>query len=311
MTAIRSDYEQCRLCPRQCGVDRTRGERGVCGETSTCRVALAEPHFGEEPCFTGTRGSGTIFFAGCSCRCFFCQNHQISLGGHGHAMDAAALLAAAKQLVSTGVHNLNFVTPDHFTPHIEALARQLRSEGIDLPLLVNSSGYHTTEWVRRMCRCVDIFVPDFKFADPDLARAVMGDARYPDLAAAGIDAMIETLGFLDPWDPAGARTARRGVLVRHLVLPGRVDNSLAVLERLRTTFGRFLPISIMRQFRPTERCYDRGFFTRAVTPEEYTDVCAEVETLGFENVFLQDPPEAKAPFLPDFSRHAVFEGNRR
>ena len=301
-----TDFTACRLCPRACGVNREAGERGVCGETAVCRLASAAPHHGEEPPFTGTRGSGTLFFTGCSCRCFFCQNHQISLDGMGAPVDPDTLYDHARRLVDAGVHNLNLVTPDHVWPHVEALGARLRAEGCDVPLLFNGSGYHTVDLVRRAAGLVDIFLPDMKFADPELAREVMGDANYPDIAMAAIEAMIEARGFLDPWDPSGERPARRGVLVRHLVLPGAVDNSLAVLARLRDAFGKHLPLSVMSQFHPTSRCLASGRLTRRLHPGEYDEVRDHLAALGFVNVYLQQPPDPQAPFLPDFSRRVPF-----
>lgn len=307
------DYQCCHLCPRHCGVDRTAGETGVCGETASCRVAHVGAHFGEEPSFTGTRGSGTVFFCGCSSHCFFCQNLQIS-GGAGAApvgreLDAEALLAAARSLLAQGVHNLNFVTPDHFWPHIRTLCRALRKEGVTVPFLYNCSGYQLPELVPQVAEVMDIFLPDFKFADAELAEFCMGAAEYPETAQAAIRAMVAAKGFLRPFDPSGETSAEQGVLVRHLVLPGQVENSLAVLEWLRHEFGPGLPMSVMSQYRPMPACRGRGAFTRTVTREEYGRVCERVETLGFENVYIQDLSD-DTEFLPDFDRDQPFAGNR-
>ncbi len=301
-----ADYADCRLCPRACGADRRAGQHGVCGEGAECRVAHTGLHFGEEPPLSGTRGSGTIFFSGCSSRCFFCQNHQISVEGIGDTVSPEALYHRARQLLDAGAHNLNFVTPDHFWPHAEALARRLRAEGCDAPLVFNGSGYHAPALLRRAAPWIDIFLPDVKFADGALAREAMGDANYPEIALAALDAMIEARGFLEPWDPSGRTPARQGVLVRHLVLPGEVPNSLRALERLREAFGPYLPLSVMSQFRPTPGCVRRGRFTRPVSAGEYTAVREHVRALGFRNVFIQGAPEADAPYLPDFARAVPF-----
>lgn len=301
-------YAACELCPRRCGVNRLAGARGACGETAECRVATFGPHFGEEPCFTGTRGSGTIFFSGCACGCFFCQNHQISRGGLGAPMDGDGLFRAAEELIARGAHNLNFVTGDHFWPHIAALARRLRAAGYALPLLFNSSGYVLPERVAEMARWMDIFLPDYKFADPDLARTCMAGPDYPDVAMAALRAMVAARGFLFPFDPTGREPAREGVLVRHLVLPGRVENSRRALRRLRDEFGPRLPISVMSQYRPTPRCRGRGDFARPLTPEEYAAIRADVEALEFENVFLQEW-EREGLFFPDFAADRPFRGN--
>lgn len=307
---MESDYAACRLCPRVCGVNRLAGQRGICGETAVCRIASAEPHFGEEPPFTGQRGSGTIFFSGCSCRCFFCQNYQISQGGIGSERTFEALVAEAERLIAKGVHNLNFVTPDHFWPHVAALGEELRRRGHTIPLLWNSSGYHRPERIAEYAAVIDIFLPDFKFADPALAKRVMGDSRYPELALEALRQMVQAKGFLEPFDEEGSETARRGVLVRHLVLPGFVENSMAVLRLLHRTFGPDLPLSLMSQFRPVPACRQRGFLDRRVRPDEYQQVCDEAERLGFRRAFIQ--PEPGDPgFFPDFEREEPFEGNRR
>jgi putative pyruvate formate lyase activating enzyme len=303
-------YRECRLCPRDCGVDRTKGARGVCGETAVCRISSAGPHFGEEPSFAGTKGSGTIFFAGCSSRCFFCQNYQISIEHMGREVTPEELLDIGRSLAASGVHNLNFVTPDHFWPHIEFLCRSLRAEGVTLPFLFNSSGYQRPDLVERHAQWMDLFMPDFKFVRPELARECMGDPRYPEVACAAIRKMVDLKGFLDPWDPGGVCPASRGVLVRHLILPGEVENSLEVLRILRHEFGRFLPLSVMSQFHPVPACRECGRLTRRITADEHRRVHDLVVELGFEHVYIQ-PASLGTDFLPDFSGPEPFRGNRR
>ncbi len=302
-------YRECRLCPRDCGVDRTAGRTGRCGETSALRVASIGPHFGEEPSFTGTRGSGTVFFTGCSSGCFFCQNWQISVEHLGGELSCDDLFARVLSMVRGGVHNVNFVTPDHVWPHVEDLCIRLRAAGVNVPFLFNGSGYHRADRIPAYLRHIDIFLPDFKFADPGLAHRCMGDRRYPAIALAALHAMVEARGFLEPWDPTGSRTAERGVLVRHLVLPGQVRNSLEVLRRLRREFGRHLPLSVMSQFRPNPACLERPDFARGLTRAEYDEVLASVAELGFDQVYLQELKDDDA-FSPDFRRERPFHGNR-
>jgi putative pyruvate formate lyase activating enzyme len=304
-----SGFAACRLCPRDCGVDR-RIRPGLCGESDVCRLAAAVAHFGEEPPISGSKGSGTLFFSGCSCHCFFCQNEQISTSREGRAVSADELGQAAARLIAAGVHNLNFVTPDHVWPHIEALCARLRAGGATLPFVFNGSGYHRADRIETYAARMEIFLPDFKFADPLLADECMADRRYPDLAIEAIRRMVEARGFLEPFDPEGKHPAREGVLVRHLVLPDEEANSLAALRRLREEFGRWLPLSVMSQFRPMPACHARGRMTRTVSPESYARVCDEVAALGFEQVFIQ-PQAADDAFLPDFRREEPFEGNGR
>ena len=303
-------YSECRLCPRDCGVDRTSGALGVCGEDATCRVASHGPHFGEEPSFSSTRGSGTIFFTGCSSHCFFCQNHQILNEHMGRRVSPDELLGIARSLVAAGVHNLNFVTPDHFWPHIEFVCRTLRAEGVTLPFLFNSSGYQREDMVPRYAEVMDIFMPDFKFATPAIAKRCMGDEQYPAIALGALGRMVELRGFLDPWDPTGVRPAQRGVLVRHLIQPGEEENSIAVLRLLRKEFGPLIPLSVMNQFHPVAACRKRGELTRRISAGEHERVRSEVLDLGFKHVYMQAMPET-ADFLPDFSQDEPFQGNRR
>lgn len=305
---LESLYANCRLCPRQCGVDRLAGEIGACGESAVCRLASVGPHFGEEPAISGRHGSGTFFFTGCPCRCFFCQNHQISLAGMGRETSSEDLLDQALNLIASGVHNLNLVTPTHFQPHVMGLVRELRRRGLQTPVVYNSSGYELASRIAALAECVDIFLPDFKFAFPALAQHVMQAEDYPERALESLSEMISAKGFLTPFDESGEAVAQAGVLVRHLVLPGQVDNSLAVLRLLRQEFGRMLPVSIMSQYRPMPACRGRGEFSRAITAREYREVCELIGELDFRQVYCQ-PDFTETGFVPDFARSDPFPGN--
>lgn len=311
MTSPQALFAPCRLCPRHCGVDRLNGEPGICGETATLRIASSGPHYGEEPFLTGTHGSGTIFFSGCPCHCFFCQNWQISAPrASARILDAESFHALAVDLLRQGVHNLNFVTPDHVWPHIEQLCRRLRTEGVTVPFLFNSSGYEEASLIARQAELMDIFLPDFKFADPDLARSVMHDEQYPQIALNALQVMVAEKGFLEPFDPEGRTLARRGVLVRHLLLPGHVENTRRVLALLRENFGRWLPISLMSQYLPIPATESRPPFDRAPTAQEYQTVVDYADELGFENLLIQPLTDTR-DFLPDFTRDTPFPGNLR
>ncbi|NOY80744.1 MAG: radical SAM protein [Kiritimatiellaeota bacterium] len=308
-TRYRDQYRDCRLCPRACGVDRIAGRRGVCGETAVCRIGAVCPHFGEEPSISGRCGSGTVFLAGCSTRCFFCQNYRISREGQGRSVSPEELLAAVEELVRKSVHNLNLVTPDHFWPHMKWLCERIRARGFSLPFVFNCSGYMAECVVRQAVEIIDIFLPDVKFMDPVLAARCMGDSRYPELALAALRRMVGAVGFLRPWRPDGRRTGRRGVLVRHLVLPDHVDNSLLVLRRLHEEFGPGLPLSVMSQYHPTPECRRRGLLNRRLAASEYERVVAEVEELGFEKVYIQ-PDFGDPDYRPDFDASDPFPAPR-
>ena len=303
-----SDYAECRLCPRACGVDRESGQTGVCGETAELRVASVGRHLGEEPPFTGTRGSGTVFFSGCSSHCFFCQNWQISTGRVGRVWTSDEIESAVVRMLDEGAHNVNLVSPDHFWPHAEDLIRRLRARGITVPVILNTSGYESPAMIGRYAECADIFLPDIKFADGALAAECMGDSRYPEIAFAAAARMIELKGFLHPFDPSGREPARTGVLVRHLVLPGHAEDSCRALERLRREFGRLLPLSLMSQYHPVPPGPPDGPFARRVTQEEYATVKACAESMEFEHIFVQDLL-GDDHFMPDFEENRPFSGN--
>jgi putative pyruvate formate lyase activating enzyme len=302
-------YSQCRLCPRNCGVNRLEGQKGYCGETAICRVSYIGPHYGEEPPISGTQGSGTVFFSGCSTRCFFCQNYQISLDGEGREITLSQLTTEVLSVAAKGVHNINLVTPDHFWPHIVKLAENIRKRGIHIPFVFNSSGYEKPSMVAEYAEVCEIFMPDFKYADPSLAQICMGDSNYPGIAMDAIREMVRLRGFLSPWDPSGHQPARQGVLIRHLVLPDHVNNSLQVLRLLKDEFGTGIPISVMSQYTPTPKTYRKGLLTRRITAEEYRRVCEAVIEMGFERVLILSD-YGDDLFMPDFNSPVPFKGNR-
>jgi putative pyruvate formate lyase activating enzyme len=318
-------YQECRLCPRRCRGDRTRGEVGICREGVTLRVASVEAHMGEEPPISGVNGSGTVFFTGCSLRCIYCQNHQISHEGLGREWSVGKLVERLVALhESAGVHNVNFVTPDHFLPHTVAVVEGLRGRGLGIPVLYNLSGYQSLESLRLIERVADIYLPDFKYADAILAGSL---SRSPDYAAVALEALVEMVrqkGFLDSFLFGGDHelhgvdkdraqpVAGKGVLVRHLILPGQVENSRQVLDTLYVEFGRDLPLSLMSQYVPIREFPEAPFLNRTVTAEELRQVLEHAQGLGFSHLFVQYPEGSAAgvhPFLPDFTSAAPFPGN--
>lgn len=304
-------YEDCRLCPRECGVNRVQGRMGYCREGALPRVAHIGPHFGEEPPISGTRGSGAVFFSGCSLRCSFCQNHQISHGGLGRSMEAATLLDRVMEMIERHrVHNVNFVTPDHFFPHIFSLVRALRERGCALPMLYNLSGYQSPRLLKQAEEWADIYLPDFKYSDPGLSSALSGCPDYPERALEAISEMVKQKGFLD--SAAHDRPlARQGVLVRHLILPGRTQNSLDALTTLFLEFGPGIPISLMSQYAPLLSQSDPQM-NRTISGEEFDRVYEHARELGFETLFVQFPEEPAGcgagdrPFVPDFRLERPF-----
>jgi putative pyruvate formate lyase activating enzyme len=317
VTNLTDIYKNCVLCPRHCRVDRTdrreNAARGICGESDRLRVAYVGPHFGEEPPITGTNGSGTIFFSGCSLRCTYCQNHQISHEGLGMAMGLDALAERVTEVARRDrVHNINFVTPDHFFPHVFALVSLLRTQGIDLPMVYNLSGYQSAQSLVRAEAYADIYLPDYKYGDSALAATLSKCRDYPGVALDAITLMVRQKGFLDAVS-SPSPLARRGVLVRHLILPGKVDNSIQALTGLFVEFGPGLPVSLMSQYHPVLQHKDPDL-NRRVTQAEFDAVLSHAEALGFEHLFVQFPEattcldDDRSGFLPDFEKTRPFIG---
>ncbi|MFH1490576.1 MAG: radical SAM protein, partial [Pseudomonadota bacterium] len=258
-------FENCRMCPRECGVNRLRndnaGRAGFCGEGHELKVAYVGPHFGEEPPITGERGSGTVFFTGCSLKCTYCQNHQISREGLGRAMDGAGLFdAVAGMIRKDRVHNVNLVSPDHFFPHAFELVARLRAAGFGLPVVFNLSGYQSVSMLRLAEPYADIYLPDYKYADPALSLRYSKCRHYPEAALNAISEMVRQKGF-------------QGVIVRHLILPGHMDNSLNALTGLFLEFGARLALSLMTQYFPATP-QGPASMNRPVTREEFDRVYA-------------------------------------
>ncbi len=315
-----NNYTNCSLCPRECNIDRTQDQTGYCGETSQFRISSISAHFGEEPPISGTNGSGTIFFTGCSLKCCYCQNYQISFEGMGNFYTCTQVVDELEKLVlSYDIHNVNFVTPDHFLPHTIKIVELLRQRNLSLPILYNMSGYQKTESVKNLEDYADIYMPDFKYADRELAKELSHAEDYPDKALESLIEMVRQKGFLDSFTE-NKQIASRGVLVRHLILPEQVQNSKNVLSTLFIEFGREIPISLMSQYYPPERLkMDKTasiqFLKRRITLEEFEEVYEHALSLGFTNILVQYPQDFKSlkdkdNFVPDFKKQKPFKGNR-
>ncbi|MEW5908649.1 MAG: radical SAM protein [Thermodesulfobacteriota bacterium] len=307
-------FNNCRLCPRECGINRfSDHHKGFCRESDQLRIAFIGVHFGEEPPITGTKGSGTIFFSGCSLRCSFCQNHQISHSGIGKIFTLDNLVDQVEEVIDKyGVHNINFVTPDHFFPFAFNLCRILRKKGHSLPMLYNVSGYQSVKMLRLAESAVDIYLPDYKYSDQRLASALSRCRDYPEVALAAILEMVRQKGFLNSFQ-TGDPIADRGVLVRHLILPGYPDNSKNALTTLFLEFGPGLPISLMSQYSPVTPQEDTDL-KRYLRKDEFDEVYEHAMDLGFHHLFVQFPETLEKsddkgdPFVPDFGLAAPFLG---
>lgn len=294
--------EKCRLCPRECTVDRKNGKIGYCGESDTLRVARIAPHFFEEPVISGTRGSGTVFFSGCSLGCVFCQNRDISRrGGNGKEMSEGELYDAILALQESGVHNLNLVTPTHFTHLIAPLLKRLRASGeLHIPVVYNTSGYEKAETLRMLDGLVDIYMPDFKYFSPELAKKYSSAPDYPEAASKALSEMFRQVGKYR-YSDSEPHILASGLIVRHLVLPSCRADSIAVLEHLASLLpATDILLSLMSQYTP-DFALDTPYkeLHRRVTTFEYQKVVDRAAELGFDG-FIQSKDAASARFTPDF-----------
>ena len=284
------NYVNCKLCPRQCGVDRTAGETGFCGCPDTALVAKAMLHKWEEPALAGNGGSGAVFFGGCTMGCKYCQNRAISGGPVGMPMDSPALRQLMESLIAQGAENIDLVTPTQFLPTIlPALSPKL-----PVPVVYNCGGYERVETIEALDSLVDIYLPDMKYADSALAKALSGAADYFPVAAEAIKAMVKQTGPVQ-WD---GDKVKKGVIIRHLILPGCVENSLKVLDWIGDTFapGQVL-VSLMRQYTPMGNL--PAPFDRPITDEEYQSVLSWMYLNDLEG-FTQEDSAADKIFIPDF-----------
>lgn len=284
------DYRNCRLCPRQCGVDRENGQRGFCGCPGTALVAKAMLHKWEEPALAGPGGSGAVFFGGCTLGCSYCQNAAISGHAAGQAMDSAQLRRIFEDLIAQGAENIDLVTPTQFLPTIlPALEPKL-----PVPVVYNCGGYESVQTLNALEGRVDIYLPDLKYADPKLASSLSGAADYFPVAAAAIREMVRQTGPVQ-WQ---GEKILRGTVIRHLILPGQVENSLKVLDWIGETFrpGEVL-VSLMRQYTPMGN--QQPPMDRRITDEEYDAVLSWMFLNNLEG-FTQEAQSADSEFIPDF-----------
>ena len=305
-------YECCTLCPRKCGVDRTQSKLGVCGEPAHPLVARSALHFWEEPPISGEAGSGTIFFSGCPLRCVYCQNHEISHEGAGLEVTTQRIAQMMLELEDQGALNINLVTALHFAPHVVEAVRLARSAGLSLPIVCNTSGYELPELVAALDGVVDIWLTDFKYASSELAGRLSGAPDYPQRALASLSEMLRSLRkaggrTADPDGPDGMPgRMTRGIIVRHLVIPGQSADSCAILDRVWELCGNEVDLSVMNQYTPNELCISRGGeLSRSVTEEEYETVLDHADELGFERMWWQQGGTVSESFVPAFDATGV------
>jgi len=282
-------FSPCRLCPRQCGADRQNNHPGVCRAGRKVKIASHNLHFGEEPPISGYRGSGTVFFSGCTLSCLFCQNYPISQLFHGEFYQVEQLAGIFLSLQNRGSHNINLVSPTPYLHHIISALEIARAKGLDIPLVYNTSGYDRAEVIAQLEGVVDIYLPDLKYGPSEssrlLALKLSAAGDYFEHAAAAVAEMFRQTG---PLQTDENNVAVRGTVIRHLIIPGSVENSLEVLRTIAASDFKDAWLSLMSQYFPAHRALGRPPFDRRLRPDEYREVRDEALRLGLEDGWFQE-----------------------
>jgi putative pyruvate formate lyase activating enzyme len=295
----------CSLCPRDCRVDRLIGEKGLCRQGSKAKVAKALPHFGEEPPISGSRGAGTVFFSGCALRCLYCQNHQISQEGMGEERTLEELACIFLDLQNQGCHNLDLVSPTPHLPFILSALELAVSQGFHLPIVYNTHGYLSETTLNLLEGIVDIYLPDMKYGEKKTGARFSQVEDYPQVNQAAVKQMFRQIGPLKVNDQG---IGYRGLLVRHLILPADISNSLEILKAL-ASISFEIPISLMAQYRPCFKTHQIPEINRGLHSGEYEEVVAWAEKICFEAIFIQELESAEV-YLPDFTLNDPFSDKR-
>lgn len=295
-------YENCLLCPRKCGINRSTGQTGVCGVSSEIKVARAALHYWEEPCISGKRGSGAVFFSGCSLHCVFCQNREISDGKEGKVISKERLSEIFMELAGKGANNINLVTPGQYIPDIVWAVNDAKSRGMKLPIIYNTSGYENVTELKLLEGIVDVYLPDFKYMDSTLSARYSRAKDYPSVAKQALSEMVRQQPDVVIDDATGL--IQKGVIVRQLLLPGHVNDAKAVLKYLYDTYHDHVYISMMSQFTPIA-LKDYPEINRTVTKREYERLVNYALEIGITNAFIQEGDVAKDSFIPAFDCEGV------
>lgn len=295
-------YENCLLCPRKCGINRRTGQTGVCGVSSEIKVARAALHYWEEPCISGKRGSGAVFFSGCSLHCVFCQNREISDGKEGKVISKERLSDIFMELEGKGANNINLVTPGQYIPDIVWAVNNARSRGMKLPIIYNTSGYENVTELKLLEGIVDVYLPDFKYMDSTLSARYSRAKDYPSVAKQALSEMVRQQPDVVIDNATGL--IQKGVIVRQLLLPGHVNDAKAVLKYLYDTYHDHVYISMMSQFTPIA-LKDYPEINRTVTRREYERLVDYALEIGITNAFIQEGDVAKDSFIPAFDCEGV------
>jgi putative pyruvate formate lyase activating enzyme len=294
--------ENCRICPRRCGVNRLKGEKGFCGALDKIVVAKAFAHRWEEPCISGHKGSGTVFFSGCNLKCVFCQNYRISQEWFGKAVEEKDLVEIFLNLQAKGVHNINLVTPTIYTPQLASALEKAKDKGLTVPVVWNSNAYENPEMLQMLEGLVDVYLPDLKYCDETPARKYSNAPDYFRCATKAILEMYRQVG--EPvFDEKGI--IKRGLIIRHLVLPGLKEDSKKVLGFIKSNLPSGVYVSLMGQYMPCFRTGEFPEINRPLSKEEYEEVIEYFFELGLENGFAQEEGADSPKYVPDFDLEGV------
>lgn len=290
------NIKSCTLCPRQCGVDRTAGEHGFCGASDKAVIGLYYLHRWEEPCISGTNGSGTVFFSHCTMKCVFCQNYAISTENRGRIVTQNELCDIFIELQSMGAHNINLVTPTHYLFEIIPALKKAKAKGLNIPIVYNTSGYEDVKTLKELDGIIDVYMPDFKYWRSRYAAEYSAAPDYPEVVKSALAEMVAQTG--KPSFENGIMT--RGTIVRHLILPGLLYDAKKILDYLFTTYGDDIYISIMSQYTPLPHVLHIPALNRKIGEKEYEIICDYAAKIGISNAFIQEGEAAQESFIPKF-----------
>jgi len=292
----------CKLCPKNCGVNRLKGELGFCRAGNTVKVARASLHHWEEPCISGTKGSGTVFFSNCNLKCVFCQNHEISTHGAGMEVSIDRLSNIFLEQQARGAHNINLVTPTHYAPQIIEAVKLAKEKGLVLPILYNTNSYENVETIKALRGIVDIYLPDLKYFDDKYSIKYSNAPAYFTAATAAIKEMVTQAG-----EPIFNKEGliEKGVIIRHLMLPGLLFDSKKIVDFIYNTFGNSVYLSLMNQFTPMHNTYEFKELNKPLNPKHYESLIDYCVELGVTNGFIQYGGTVSESFVPDFDLSGV------
>lgn len=302
---MNQQYLSCQLCPRGCKVNREKGQIGVCKANATLKVARAALHFWEEPCISGTKGSGTVFFSGCSMHCVFCQNEEIAHGRIGKEITKERLVEIFLELQEKGANNINLVTPGQYVPHIVWAVEYARKEGLLLPLVYNTSSYENVDTLKQLEGIVDVYLPDFKYWDSALAAKYSNAPDYPEVAKKAIAEMVRQQPQVQFFEKEEQELIQKGVIVRQLLLPGQTEDAKRIVKYLHETYGEQIYLSLMSQFTPLPHVEKHPELNKKVSRADYDAYVDYAIEIGVENGFIQEEDVAEESFIPDFNCEGV------